>query len=67
MPRKTEVIDTYFQGVNAAGEVIIESKFRNTVKRKMRHHPDGEIQQRNLVGYFTPWVKSPEPEPEKKP
>jgi hypothetical protein len=62
MPRKTEIIDTFYQGVSADGEIIVESKFRNTVKRKMRHHPNGEIQERNLVGYYTPWTKSPEPE-----
>jgi hypothetical protein len=61
MPRKTEIIDTFYQGVKADGTVVAESKFRNTVKRKMRHHPDGEIQERNLVGYFTPWTASPEP------
>ena len=66
MPRKTEIIDTFYQGVNAAGEVIVESKFRNTVKRRMRHHPGGEIQQRDLVGYYTPWVKSDEPKEDDK-
>lgn len=62
MPRKTEVIETYYRGVSADGEVVKESKIRNTVKRHMRHHPAGEIQTRDLVGYYTPWTASPEAE-----
>jgi hypothetical protein len=61
MPRKTEVIDTFYQGVTKDGRVVKTSKSRNTVKRFMRHHPDGEIQTRDLVGYYTPWTTSPEP------
>lgn len=56
MPRKTETIETYYRGVTADGEVIKESKFRNAVERSMRHHPDGKIESRDLVGYYTPWA-----------
>jgi len=57
MPRKTETIHTEYRGVTADGEVIKESKFLNTVKRHMRTHPDGTIETRDLVGYYTPWDK----------
>ena len=56
MPRKTEIIATEYRGLNADGEVIKESKSKTTVERHMRHHPDGEIQTRDLVGYYTPWT-----------
>lgn len=58
MPRKTETIETYYRGVTADGEVIKESKFKNAVGRAMRHHPDGVIETRDLVGYYTPWTKA---------
>jgi len=61
MPRKTEIISTSYRGVAADGTVIKESKYRNTVKRAMRHHPDGVIEQHDLVGFYTPWTISPEP------
>lgn len=57
MPRKTETIETYYRGVAPDGEVVKESKFENAVKRAMRHYPDGEIETRDLVGYWTPWTK----------
>lgn len=56
MPRKTEIIHTEYRGVSAEGEVLKESKSRNTVARIMRHHPAGSIETRDLVGYYTPWV-----------
>ena len=56
MPRKTEVIETTYRGVSAEGEVVKESKSRTTVERYMRHHPDGTIESRELVGYYTPWA-----------
>lgn len=56
MPRKTEVIATYYRGVSADGEVIKESKSFTTVERPMRHHPQGTIETRDLVGYYTPWT-----------
>jgi hypothetical protein len=61
MPRKTETIDTFYRGVAADGTVIKESKYRNTVARAMRHHPDGTIETRDLVGYYTPWTAETEP------
>jgi hypothetical protein len=64
MPRKTETIDTFYRGVTAEGEVIKESKNRNTVARVMRHHPAGIIETRDLVGYYTPWTPATaEPQP----
>lgn len=66
MPRKTETIHTEYRGVSADGEVLKESKSRNTVARVMRHHPAGTIEERDLVGYYTPWTKS-EPEQKDKP
>jgi hypothetical protein len=67
MPRKTERIETYYRGVakvtNPDGTVdqvvIKESRFLNTVKRYMRAYPDGTIEQRDLVGYYTPWTADP--------
>ena len=56
MPRKTEVIETTYRGVSAEGEVVKESKSRTTVERYMRHHPNGVIEARELVGYYTPWT-----------
>jgi hypothetical protein len=32
----------------------------------MRHYPDGDIQTRDLVGYYTPWTTSPEPKEDGK-
>jgi hypothetical protein len=55
MPRKTETIDTFYRGLTADGELVKESRFLNTVKRYMRTHPNGTIEQRDLVGYYTPW------------
>lgn len=66
MPRKTEIIETTYRGVAADGTVVKESKSRNTVKRFMRHHPTGTIEQHDLVGYYTPWEPSPEPETPKE-
>jgi hypothetical protein len=66
MPRKTEILTTEYRGVTPDGTVIAESKQRNTVKRKMRHYPDGDIQTRDLVGYYTPWTTSPEPKEDGK-
>lgn len=57
MPRKTETIETHYRGVTPDGEVVKESKFKNAVVRAMRHYPDGEIESRDLVGYYTPWAK----------
>jgi hypothetical protein len=59
MPRKTETIETFYRGVAADGTIIKESKFLNTVQRHMRHHPGGTIEQRDLVGYYTPWTADP--------
>lgn len=67
MPRKTEKLDTYYRGVakvkNPDGTiddvVIKESKFLSTVQRYMRHYPDGVIETRDLVGYYTPWTPDP--------
>lgn len=56
MPRKTETIATYYRGVSAGGETIKESKSRAAVERYMRHHPEGTIETRDLVGYYTPWT-----------
>jgi hypothetical protein len=56
MPRKTERIETYYRGLTADGELVKESKFLNTVQRYMRAHPDGSIDQRDLVVYYTPWT-----------
>lgn len=61
MPRKTEKISTEYRGVAADGSIVKTSKFRNTVARAMRHHPDGRIETRDLVGYYTPWTPAPEP------
>lgn len=61
MPRKTERIQTYYRGVTADGKVVKESLSRKTVVRYMRHHPNGVIEERDLVGYYTPWAASPEP------
>lgn len=63
MPRKTEVIATYYRGVTADGEIVKESKSKSTVERYMRHHPTGEIQTRDLVGYYTPWTPVPKEGP----
>jgi hypothetical protein len=63
MPRKTEIIDTFYRGVAADGEVIKESKSKTAVERPMRHHPDGTIETRDLVGYFTPWTPVPKEDP----
>ena len=60
MPRKTEIIETYYRGVKADGTVIKESKFLSAVQRVMRHHPTGAIEQRDLVGYYTPWTPDKE-------
>jgi len=57
MPRKTEKIDTFYRGVDADGEVVKESKSKKTVERYMRHHPEGCIETRDLVGYYTPWTE----------
>ena len=59
MPRKTEVIETFYRGVAADGTVIKESKYLRTVQRYMRAHPDGVIETRDLVGYYTPWTPDP--------
>lgn len=59
MPRKTETIHTEYRGVAADGTVVKESKFLNTVARYMRAHPDGTIETRDLVGYYTPWTPDP--------
>jgi hypothetical protein len=59
MPRKTETIATYYRGLTADGELVKESRFLNTVKRYMRVHPDGVIETRDLVGYYTPWTLDP--------
>jgi hypothetical protein len=56
MPRKTETIHTEYRGLTADGQVVKESRYLNTVKRYMRPHPDGVIEQRDLVGYYTPWT-----------
>ncbi len=66
MPRKTEKISTEYRGVTADGSIVKTSKFRNTVARAMRHHPDGVIEQHDLVGFYTPWTLSPEPETPKE-
>ena len=55
MPRKTEVIQTEYRGISADGQVVKESKSKTTVDRYMRHHPNGTIESRDLVGYYTPW------------
>lgn len=59
MPRKTETISTEYRGVAADGTVIKTSFSRKTVARYMRHHPDGVIETRDLVGYYTPWITAP--------
>ena len=59
MPRKTEVIDTYYRLVDADGDVVKESKYLNTIRRYQRHYPDGTIETRDLVGYYTPWTPDP--------
>jgi hypothetical protein len=59
MPRKTEKLDTFYRGIAADGTVVKESKFLNTVQRYMRAHPDGTIETRDLVGYYTPWTPDP--------
>jgi hypothetical protein len=59
MPRKTERIETYYRGLDRDGNVVKESKFLNTVQRYMRAHPDGTIESRDLVGYYTPWQPIP--------
>jgi hypothetical protein len=56
MPRKTEIIETIYRGVAADGEIVKESKSKTTVERYMRHHPQGTIETRHLVGYYTPWT-----------
>ena len=57
MPRKTETIDTYYRGITADGQLVKESKYLTTIQRHMRHHPNGTIEKRELVGYYTPWTK----------
>ena len=56
MPRKTEIIETYYRGVAADGSIVKESKSKTAVERYMRHHPAGTIETRDLVGYYTPWT-----------
>lgn len=59
MPRKTETIATYYRGIAADGTLIKESKSLTAVQRYMRHHPDGTIETRDMVGYYTPWTPMP--------
>lgn len=63
MPRKTETIETFYRGVAPDGTVVKESKSKTTVARYMRHHPQGTIETRDLVGYYTPWTPVSEPKP----
>lgn len=63
MPRKTEIIETYYRGLAADGSIIKESKSKATVERYMRHHPNGVIETRQLVGYYTPWTPATKEDP----
>lgn len=57
MPRKIETIRTEYRAVDGDGETVKESTSQKTAERYLRHRPDGTIETRDLIGYYTPWKK----------